>query len=56
LITSKKKFIRCTKWQSGEKNHRYLTIPNNVDQDLLVAMFNNNSYHPHSIDFEVILL
>ena len=52
----KKKFIGCTKWQSGEKNHRYLTIPNNVDQDLLVAMFNNNSYHSHGIDFEVILL
>ena len=27
-----------------------------IDQDLLEAMFNNNSYHSHGIDFEVILL
>jgi len=52
-IASKKKFIGCTKWQSGEKKHRYLTIPNNVDLELLETMFNNHSYHSHGIDFEV---
>jgi len=44
------------KWQSGEKNHRYLTIPNNVDLELLETMFDKYSYHPHGINFEVILL
>ena len=52
-VASKKKFIGCTKWQTGEKNHRYLTIPNNVDVELLEIMFNKHSYHPHGIDFEV---
>ncbi|RGB22076.1 hypothetical protein C1646_678098 [Rhizophagus diaphanus] len=51
-IVSTKKFIGCTKWQSSEKNHRYLTIPNNIDLELLETMFNNHSYHSHGIDFE----
>lgn len=38
----------------GEKNHRFLTIPLNVDLELLETMFNEHSYHPHGIDFEVI--
>ncbi|GBC27218.1 hypothetical protein GLOIN_2v1763409 [Rhizophagus irregularis DAOM 181602=DAOM 197198] len=50
--SSKKKFIGCTKWQSGEKNHRYLTIPSNIDLELLEDMFNGHSYHPNGIDFE----
>ncbi|CAG8662781.1 5294_t:CDS:2 [Funneliformis caledonium] len=51
-IVSKKKFIGCTKWQSREINHLYLTIPNNVDLELLEMMFNNHSYYSYGIDFE----
>jgi hypothetical protein len=50
---TKKKFIGCTKWKPKEKNHRFLTIPPNVDLELLEMMFNEHSYHPHGIDFEV---
>ncbi|CAB4382846.1 unnamed protein product [Rhizophagus irregularis] len=35
-----------------EKNHRYLTIPSNIDLELLEDMFNGHSYHPNGIDFE----
>lgn len=42
-------------WKPGERNHRFLTIPPNVDLELLETMFNNHSYHPRDIDFEVIL-
>jgi hypothetical protein len=52
---TKKKFIGCTKWKPKEKNHRFLTIPPNVDLELLEMMFNEHSYHPHGIDFEVIV-
>ncbi|GBC33794.1 hypothetical protein GLOIN_2v1672652 [Rhizophagus irregularis DAOM 181602=DAOM 197198] len=51
LITSKKKFIGCTNWKPKEK-HRYLTIPNNVDLELLETMFSEYSYHPYGIDFK----
>ena len=53
IFTSKKKFIGCKNWKYGEKDHRYLTIPNNIDFELLEMMFNEHSYHPHGIDFEV---
>ncbi|POG64718.1 hypothetical protein GLOIN_2v1672652 [Rhizophagus irregularis DAOM 181602=DAOM 197198] len=51
LITSKKKFIGCTNWKLKEK-HQYLTIPNNVDLELLETMFSEYSYHPYGIDFK----
>ncbi|PKK55741.1 hypothetical protein RhiirC2_801628 [Rhizophagus irregularis] len=44
---TKKKFIGCTKWKPKEKNHQFLTIPPNVDLELLEMMFNEHSYHPH---------
>ncbi|PKC54498.1 hypothetical protein RhiirA1_477216 [Rhizophagus irregularis] len=47
----KKKFIGCTNWKLKEK-HRYLTIPNNVDLELLETMFSEYSYHPYGIDFK----
>jgi hypothetical protein len=52
-IASKKKFIGCNNWKPGEKDHRYLTIPNNIDLELLEILFSEHSYHPHGIDFEV---
>jgi hypothetical protein len=52
-VTSKKKFIGCTNWKSNEKGHRYLTIPINVDLELLEKMFDDYSYHSHGIDFQV---
>ncbi|CAG8694190.1 9127_t:CDS:2, partial [Funneliformis caledonium] len=51
-IASKKKFIGCAKWHFREKNYRYLTIPNNVDLELLEIMFDKHFYHPRGIDFE----
>ena len=48
-----KKFIGCDNWKSKKKNHRFLTIPNNVDLELLETMFNGYSYHSHGINFEV---
>ncbi|CAB4381019.1 unnamed protein product [Rhizophagus irregularis] len=56
LISSKKKFIGCENWKAGDKNHRFLTIPNNIDLELLETMFNENSYHSHNNDFECCLL
>ncbi|CAB5188576.1 unnamed protein product [Rhizophagus irregularis] len=53
LISSKKKFIGCENWKAGDKNHRFLTIPNNINLELLETMFNENSYHSHNNDFEV---
>lgn len=52
-MVSKKKFIGCTNWKHGEKDHRYLTVPNNVDIELLETMFEHYSYHANGIDFEV---
>ena len=52
----KKKFISCTNWRPREKNHQFLTIPLNIDLELLEKMFNEHSYHSHGIDFEVNLL
>jgi len=49
LITSKKKFVGCENWKAGDKNHRFLTIPNNIDLELLETMFNENYYHSHNI-------
>jgi len=51
-MTLRKKFIGCVNWKAGEK-HRYLSIPNNIDLELLEMIFNEHSYHPHGIDFEV---
>ena len=45
----KKNFIGCVNWKAGEK-YQYLSIPNNIDLELLEAMFNENSYNN---DFEV---
>ncbi|PKC13825.1 hypothetical protein RhiirA5_410153 [Rhizophagus irregularis] len=53
LILSKKKFIECENWKAGDKNHQFLTIPNNIDLELLETIFNENSYHSHNNDFEV---
>ena len=53
LITSKKKFVGCKNWKARDKNHRFLTVPNNIDLELLETMFNENSYHSHNNDFEV---
>lgn len=52
-VSSKKKFIGCNNWRQGEKDHRYLTIPDNIDLELLESMFNEYSYHANGIDFEV---
>ena len=45
--------LGCTNWNPKEKNHRFLTIPINVNLELLEKMFNEYSYHSHGIDFEV---
>ncbi len=52
-VRTKKKFIGCSNWKPKEKGHRFLTIPSNVDLELLENLFNNYTYHPHGIDFEV---
>ncbi|RGB21550.1 hypothetical protein C1646_777739 [Rhizophagus diaphanus] len=52
LISSKKKFIGCENWKAGDKNHQFLTIPNNIDLELLETMFNEDSYYSHNNDFE----
>ena len=53
LIISKKKFIGCANWKHGEKDHRYLTVPNTVDMELLEILFDKHTYHARGIDFEV---
>lgn len=50
---SKKKFIGCANWKRGEKDHRYLTVPNTVDMELLEILFDKHTYHARGIDFEV---
>ena len=49
----KKKFIGCANWKHGEKDHRYLTVPNTVDMELLEILFDKHTYHARGIDFEV---
>ena len=56
LCYIKKKFIDCTNWKPREKNHRFLTIPLNIDLELLEKMFNKHLYHSNGIVFEVNLL
>ncbi|CAB4481532.1 unnamed protein product [Rhizophagus irregularis] len=54
LISSKKKFIVCENWKAGDKNHRVLTIPNNIDLEFLnfyiTGQFNviDDNYIPSS--------
>ncbi|RGB38752.1 hypothetical protein C1646_755350 [Rhizophagus diaphanus] len=51
-VRSKKKFIGYSNWKPKEKNHRFLTIPTNIDLELLETLFNNHTYYPNGIDFE----
>ena len=45
----KRYFVGCSNWKKTEKfQHRYLSIPYNVDDDLLQLVMDNNGTLPQS--------
>ena len=49
----KKEIYWLCKLETWRKNHRYLTVPNTVDMELLEILFDKHTYHARGIDFEV---